>query len=203
MSVALNLSHEPISGINHGKMSMWAFLASEIMFFTGFFGAFIVLRNSNIDVFMSGASHLNYIPALINTAALIISSLTMALAILNLENGRKKGFQLFLALTILCAFVFLGVKYYEYSHKFHDGIFPWTSVFFSFYFLMTGFHALHVIAGIIPMVWIYIRSFSSKGYTNHHRVEVLGLYWHFVDLVWIFLFPVLYLLFPGAPHAAH
>lgn len=195
-SHALDLRHEPLTGIPHGKMVMWAFLASEIMFFSGFFGAFIVLRNANIEMFTNASHHLNVMWATINTVFLISSSLTMALAILNLERGRRQMFQLFLGLTILCACGFLCVKYIEYTHKFHDNIFPWTNIFYSFYFLMTGFHALHVIGGMIPMVWMFSRSLTKKGYTNPVRVEVLGLYWHFVDLVWIFLFPALYLLFP-------
>ena len=193
----LSLAHEPLSGIRHGKLTMWLFLASEIMFFTGFFGAFIVLRNANIVQFTEDAHHLNKWLALLNTALLIGSSLTMALSILNLERANKKLFQLFLGLTLLGAFGFLIVKTIEYSSKFSQGIFPSSSVFYGFYFLMTGFHALHVVAGIIPMVWMFARSFTKAGYHDAGRVEVLGLYWHFVDLVWIFLFPVLYLLFPG------
>ncbi len=196
MSLALDLRHEPVSGINHGKLVMWIFLASEIMFFSGFFGAFIVLRNANIDVFTHTSHELNVALATLNTVFLISSSLTMALAIFHIERNNKAMFQLFMGLTILCAFGFLTVKYFEYSSKFHHGHFPSSNIFFAFYFLMTGFHGLHVIGGIIPMVWMFFKSFTSKGYTKPYRVEVLGLYWHFVDLVWIFLFPALYLLFP-------
>jgi len=203
MSLALDLRHEPNSGIPHGKMVMWAFLASEIMFFSGFFGAFTVLRNANIEVFMEGTTHLNVGMAFINTVFLITSSLTMALAILNLEKKNIKLFQVFMGITILCAFGFLVVKFFEYSAKFEHHLLPNKSIFFAFYFMMTGFHAAHVIGGIIPMVWMFLRSFTKKGYTNHVRVEILGLYWHFVDLVWIFLFPALYLLFPGAGHGGH
>ena len=197
MSLALDLRHEPVSGINHGKLVMWIFLASEIMFFSGFFGAFIVLRNANIDIFtQSSAEHLNVALASLNTVFLISSSLTMALSIYHLERNNKALFQIFLGITLLFAFGFLVVKYFEYGAKFHHHIYPRTNIFFAFYFLMTGVHGLHVVGGIIPMAWMFVRSFTKKGYTNARRVEVLGLYWHFVDLVWIFLFPALYLLFP-------
>ncbi|MBL7999902.1 MAG: cytochrome c oxidase subunit 3 [Candidatus Kapabacteria bacterium] len=203
MSLALDLSHEPRTGIPHGKLVMWAFLASEIMFFSGFFGAFIVLRQSNIDIFTHSSHELNWKLAMLNTFFLIGSSFTMALSIMNLEKKDKGKFQLFMGLTILCACGFLVVKYFEYSAKFghmENGhphpILPSTNIFFAFYFLMTGFHAMHVIGGMIPMGWMFFRSFTKKGYHNATRVEVLGLYWHFVDLVWIFLFPALYLLFP-------
>lgn len=193
----LSLSHEPVTGVPHGKLAMWIFLASEIMFFTGFFGAFIVLRNSNLELFSHSAGELSKGLALLNTFILIGSSLTMALSILNLEKGNTAKFRLFLGLTILCGFGFLIVKSIEYSTKFGHHIFPWTNVFFSFYFIMTGFHAMHVIAGMIPMFFMFIKSFTKKGYNHPAKVETLGLYWHFVDLVWIFLFPVLYLIFPS------
>lgn len=215
----LSLSHEPVTGVPHGKLAMWGFLASEIMFFSGFFGAFIVLRNTNLDVFSASAAELNKWLALVNTVVLIGSSLTMALSILNLQKGNVKLFRLFMGLTILCGLIFLVVKTVEYSGKFHHvlnaeeikhlrdgvpaypqllpGINPSTNVFFAFYFLMTGFHALHVIAGLIPMVFMYVKSFTKEGYNHPVKVEALGLYWHFVDLVWIFLFPILYLIFPA------
>jgi len=174
MSSGLSLAHEPVTKVAHGKLAMWIFLASEIMFFTGFFGAFIVLRNSNLELFSHSAAELTKGLALLNTFILIGSSLTMALSILNLEKGNI-----------------------EYSTKFSHHIFPWTNVFFSFYFLMTGFHAIHVIAGMIPMTFMFIKAFTKKGYNHPVKVETLGLYWHFVDLVWIFLFPVLYLIFPA------
>jgi cytochrome c oxidase subunit III len=195
MSSALSLAHEPVTGIRHGKLGMWIFLASEVMFFSGFFTAFIILRNANLSVFAHGASELNWPLAALNTANLIISSLTMALSILALEHGNKSRFQLFLGITILCGFIFLIIKYFEYSAKFHHGIYPGTNSFFGLYFTMTGFHAMHVIGGIIPMGWIFLKSFTKRDYTDWQRVEILGLYWHFVDLVWIFLFPVLYLIF--------
>ncbi len=184
------------TGMPHGKLGMWVFLASEIMFFSGFFGAFIVLRNLNIDVFTASAHQLDKVVATINTAVLIGSSLTMALSHHALEHGEEKKFRLFLFITILCAFAFLGIKSYEYTSKFSHDIYPWTNTFYASYFLMTGFHAMHVIGGLIPMVWMLGKSMAGKyPPAKAHRVEALGLYWHFVDLVWIFLFPTLYLIF--------
>lgn len=215
----LSLSHEPVTGVPHGKLAMWGFLASEIMFFSGFFGAFIVLRNANLEIFSASAAELNKWLALVNTVVLIGSSLTMALSILNLQKGNVKLFRLFMGLTIICGLIFLVVKTVEYNGKFHHiltpeeithlrhgvpphdqilpGINPSTNVFFAFYFIMTGFHAIHVIAGLIPMVFMYVKSFTKEGYNHPVKVEALGLYWHFVDLVWIFLFPILYLIFPA------
>jgi len=203
MSVGLNLAHEPVTKIPHGKLLMWIFLASELMFFSGFFGAFIVLRNTNYEVFGMGSAHLNWKLALLNTFILIGSSLTMALSIYHLEHKRNGLFRLFLGLTILGGFGFLIVKWFEYGDKFAHGLFPGQehhTIFYAFYFIMTGFHALHVIAGMIPMGFMWFRAFSKRGYPYPHKVETLGLYWHFVDLMWIFIFPALYLMIPY--HAA-
>jgi len=199
MSSALNLSHEPVTKIPHGKLVMWAFLASELMFFSGFFGAFIVLRNSNYPIFGAGSNHLNVPLALLNTFLLIGSSLTMALCIHNLRLQRRGNAKLFMGLTLVGAFGFLVVKTIEYSAKWNDHLFPGQSehtTFYSFYFLMTGFHAMHVIAGIIPMIYIFSKMYTKGGYDHPVKVEVLGLYWHFVDLMWIFIFPALYLMIP-------
>lgn len=206
MSSALNLSHEPVTKIPNGKVAMWGFLGSELMFFSGFFGAFIVLRNTNYDIFGQGSSHLNVWLALVNTFILIGSSLTMALAIYNLERHNRKNFQMFLGLTILGAMGFLIVKTIEYSAKWQDGLFPTQenhTIFYSFYFLMTGFHALHVIGGMIPMLYMWFKGFTKEGYIYPVKVEVLGLYWHFVDLMWIFIFPALYLMIPYHGAAVH
>lgn len=192
---ALSLAHEPVTGIRHGKLGMWLFLASEVMFFSGFFTAFIILRNANLAAFAKGASELNWYLACLNTVVLIGSSLTMAMSIMSLEKGQTQKFRLYMFITFLCACTFLVVKYFEYTAKFSHHIYPSTSTFFAMYYIMTGFHAMHVIGGMIPISWMLIRSFSKKGYTDYGRVEILGLYWHFVDLVWIFLFPVLYLIF--------
>ncbi len=194
----LSLAHEPVTGIKHGKLGMWLFLASEIMFFAGFFTAFAVIHNANPELFSEGARELSVPLAFTNTMILIGSSLTMALAILFLEKRNVAKFRTFLGLTILGGFGFLIVKTIEYSAKIHHGTAPFGehfNVFYGLYFLMTGFHAIHVIGGMIPMIWMLGRSFTKEGYYRADRVETLGLYWHFVDLVWIFLFPILYLVF--------
>jgi cytochrome c oxidase subunit 3 len=199
MSSALNLSHEPVTKVKHGKIAMWAFLASELMFFSGFFGTFIVLRNTNYEVFKHGAHELAWPLALLNTFILIGSSLTMAMAIYHLERHNNGKFRTYLGLTILGAFGFLIVKYFEYSAKWQHHLFPGQeehTVFFSFYFLMTGFHAMHVVGGMIPMVYMFFKSYTKSAYPHPSKVETLGLYWHFVDLMWIFIFPALYLIFP-------
>lgn len=206
MSLALNLSHEPVTKIPNGKLAMWAFLASELMFFSGFFGGFIVLRNTNYQVFAEGSNHLNWVLALVNTFILIGSSLTMAMAIHHLEHKNNGLFRLFMGLTLAGGFGFLIVKYIEYSAKYADGLFPGQenhSVFYSFYFIMTGFHAIHVIAGMIPIGYMFFKGFTKAGYPHPTKVETLGLYWHFVDLMWIFIFPALYLLNPLSGGAGH
>ena len=201
MSSALNLSHEPVTRVRHGKFAMWAFLASELMFFAGFFGTFIVLRYTNYAAFGEGSAQLSWPLALVNTFILIGSSLTMAMCIYHLERGNNKLFRLFMGLTIMGGFGFLIVKYLEYSSKWEHGLFPGQehhTLFFSFYFLMTGFHALHVVGGMIPMAYMFFRSYTKRGYKHPGKVETLGLYWHFVDLMWIFIFPALYLMIPYA-----
>lgn len=200
MANALDISHEPNTGLTHGKLIMWVFLASELMFFSGFFGAFIVLRNTNYQIFAEGSASLSWPLALVNTFVLIASSLTMALSILKLEKRKTKEARNYLALTILGGFVFLLIKYFEYSAKWSGGFFPSQenhTVFFSTYFLMTGFHGLHVIGGLIPMAYMYYRMSTKRGYPYPVKLEVMGLYWHFVDLMWIFIFPALYLMIPA------
>lgn len=192
---ALSLDHEPVTGIPMGKLGMWVFLTTEIMFFAGFFTLFMIMDQSNPGLFAESSQLLDWRLAALNTVILICSSLTMALAILNLERNNVSLYRTFMAITFLCACGFLVVKAIEYGGKFSHGIYPSENVFFGVYFLMTGFHGLHVIAGMIPIAWMWLRSYSKKGYHRADRVEVLGLYWHFVDLVWIFLFPVFYLLY--------
>ena len=188
-------------------IGMWAFLLSEIMFFGGLFAAYIYYRSRYPVEFAEASSHLDVTLGTVNTAILIGSSLTMALAVRAAEHGKNGSCIRWLVATILLAGGFLGVKAVEYSHKWHEHLFPGASfqyrgtsmehveVFFALYFPMTGMHALHMIIGIglmIAVAWRAKQGVYSKD--NAIGVEVLGLYWHFVDLVWIFLFPLLYLL---------
>jgi len=186
---------------------MWAFLSTEVLFFGGLFTGYAVYRANFPEAFAEGSQHLDILLGGINTAVLISSSLTMALAVHAAQSGRRQTLIAFLLATILLGSVFLGIKVVEYSHKFHDHLVPGPSfqfpgpfarqvqLFYSFYFAMTGMHAVHMIigvgilAGLISMAWK--NRFSAEYYTP---VEVTGLYWHFVDIVWIFLFPLLYLL---------
>ena len=177
-----------------GKLGMWLFLASEVMFFGGFIAAYVVLRMGDTHHVFDG-SVLNWRIAAFNTVVLLFSSLTMALAIHSIQKGDVKGLQLNLFITILCGFVFLLVKFYEYGTKFMHGITPGTNVWYSVYFTLTGFHGLHVIGGIVVLsallIWAIQGKYNDKNWAG---IEFTGLYWHLVDVVWIFLFPILYLL---------
>lgn len=189
------------------KMGMWVFLVNEILFFGGLFCAYIIFRAWYPELFTEASHELNTLWGGINTIVLIGSSLTVAMAIRSAQKDQIKGLKINLLITIALACVFMVIKAFEYGHKFELGIFPgeWyaytgfehpkAAVFFSIYYMMTGVHALHVIVGIGLIYWIYRRAsrgeFSSEYYTP---VEITGLYWHLVDLIWIFLFPLLYLI---------
>lgn len=189
------------------KLGMWLFLLTEILLFGGVFVAYTVFRNWHHEMFVNAHKALDVRLGGINTVVLIVSSLTVALAIRDMQLGKKSRCMLNLGITIALAFVFLVIKYFEYAHKFHVGQLPgkfytYTGiegtnphVFFSIYFLLTGIHAFHILVGISLLSWILIRTknnhFSAAYYTP---IEVVGLYWHLVDLIWIFLFPLLYLI---------
>jgi cytochrome c oxidase subunit 3 len=260
-----------------GKVGLWLFLASEVMFFIGILGSYIVLRGASPELFRSHAESLNKILAATNTLVLIFSSLTMALAVDAAQRGLRRKLSTCLLLTLLCAFAFLAIKYVEYQDKFthatlvakqdgqthvYDGHVsypqhwldggeplhlhgyrsaklpdregfslhqlseadvkraasletgtpatpqdytlpasavvqtvtygPWKNIFFASYFTLTGIHGLHVIGGIVALLILYIQSLRGK--LLPAQTEYVGLYWHFVDLVWIFLFPMLYLM---------
>ena len=188
-------------------LGMWAFLITEIMFFGGLFAGFIVYVSFYAEGFAVGSRHLDLTLGTVNTAVLLGSSLTMAMAVRSAQLGRRNRLLLFLAFTLALGFVFLGIKSVEYSHKFHEHLVPGPNfhvdspltqnvqLFFSFYFAMTGMHALHMVVGAGLLTWLMVGAargrFSSEYFTP---VEVTGLYWHFVDIVWIFLFPTLYLV---------
>jgi cytochrome c oxidase subunit 3 len=190
------------------SLGMWVFLVTEIMFFGGLFMAYIVYRHLSPEGFQEASFELNRVWGTTNTAVLICSSLTMALAVRAAQTNQSRGTQVtFLGITMLFGLGFLGIKAIEYYDKFvhhhvpgpyfhWDGHFPKAAEqFYSLYFAMTGLHALHMIIGIGIMTVITImawrRTFDAEYYTP---IEVAGLYWHFVDIVWIFLFPLLYLI---------
>ncbi len=189
------------------KMGMWVFLVTEILFFGGLFAAYIVYRSWYPELFLMASTELDVFWGTVNTAVLIGSSLTVAMAIRSAQLNQIKGLIINLWITIGLAFVFMVIKYFEYVDKFGKGIFPGeyyayegiahekANIFFSIYYMMTGLHGIHVIIGIGLMLWLVVKAkkgvFSSKYYTH---VEITGLYWHLVDVIWIFLFPLLYLI---------
>jgi cytochrome c oxidase subunit 3 len=189
------------------SLGMWVFLVTEILFFGGLFTAYAVYRYQYPRGFAEASQHLDITLGTFNTAVLIVSSLTMALAVWSASVGRRKGIVVFLLLTMALGGVFLGVKAVEYSHKFHDHLVPGPSfhfpgpnarpaeIFYSLYFTMTGLHAAHMIIGIGILTVLVIQARKGRYTPEYHTpVEVSGLYWHFVDIVWIFLFPLLYLI---------
>lgn len=187
-------------------LGMWAFLIQEVMFFGGLFLAYAVYRASYPEAFAHGSHHLDVTLGAFNTAVLIASSLTMALAVHAAQTGHRAQLILFLFLTLLLGSIFLGVKAIEYGHKWHEGLVPglqWRLegpdaphqlIFFSLYFAMTGMHALHMVVGAIGLIVLLFFALQGKYSADYNTpVEMFGLYWHFVDIVWIFLFPLLYL----------
>ncbi len=189
------------------SLGMWVFLLTEVMFFGGLFAGYIVYRTAYPEAWAAGSNTLDVMLGGVNTAVLICSSLTMALAVHAAQTGNRKLIILFLILTIVFGSVFLGVKGVEYAHKFHEHHVPGASfqfegpygqhaqLFFAFYFAMTGVHALHMVIGIgILFALIYQASKGRFTAEYFNPVEMFGLYWHFVDIIWIFLYPLLYLV---------
>ena len=191
---------------------MWVFLVTEVLFFGGLFMAYVLYRTWYPEMFVHASSQLDIKLGAINTIVLIGSSLTMALAVHAAQTGNRRAIVWFLVLTMILGAVFLGIKVIEYAQKFEHHLVPgpyfqfpaeWGGatgqLYFSLYFAMTGLHALHMIIGMGIMTVITIMAvknrFSPEWYTP---VEITGLYWHFVDIVWIFLFPLLYLI--GGAH---
>lgn len=195
------------------SLGMWIFLMTEIMFFGGMFLAYLVYRSRFPLAFRAGSHELDIQLGAFNTAVLIGSSFTMALAVRAAQLSHRKKVALFLLLTLLLGGTFLGVKVVEYSAKFEHHLVPGphfqfhgegafaaldptpVEIFFSLYFAMTGFHALHMIVGAGIILCLLYPAWKGRwNAENHNMIEGFGLYWHFVDIVWIFLFPLLYLL---------
>lgn len=189
--------------ITNGKLGMWLFLGTEIMFFTGLLGAYIVLRISAGRNWPHHDQMLTEWIGAVNTIVLLVSSMTVVFAHQAVSRGDNGAAVRNLALTILLGSVFAGIKMFEYSQKFDHHLLPWEAeahhywggMWSSTYFLLTGFHAIHVLVGLIALAVPLIIGMTS-GLTPRHTglVENIGLYWHFVDVVWIFLFPMLYLM---------
>ena len=193
----------PVTGINSGKFGIWLFLASEVMLFGGLFSSYVLLR---VGAPAEGAgawpghgeTHLNWLIGGFNTLVLIVSSVTMVMAWASLKMNNFSKARKYLGATLGLAMLFLVIKlFFEYWPHLRDGYTPAHSIFFGLYYTMTGLHGLHILAGIVVIGYFMgpgsrLWHDNPEYYTN--RIECTGLYWHFVDLVWIFLFPTLYLL---------
>lgn len=188
-------------------LGMWAFLLTEVMFFGGLFVGYTVYRTVYLAGFVEGSQHLDVLLGLLNTAVLISSSLTMALAVHAAQEGRRQLLVRCLLLTMLLGLVFLGIKGYEYWEKYHHSLVPGVrfhcagqhaaqvQLFLILYFVMTGLHALHMVIGLGMLAILAVMAWRGRFSSAYHTpVEMIGLYWHFVDSVWIFLYPLLYLL---------
>ena len=203
-----------------GTLGMWVFLVTEIMFFGGMFLAYTLYRYKYPEAFAVASNHLDIKLGGINTAVLIVSSFTMAMAVFSTQVGKKRNSIIFLLMTMALGLTFLGIKAIEYHDKYRDSLIPGTLIpgrpfnpsphelhlppgmpignvelFYWIYFAMTGMHALHMIIGVGILTVITILAVRGRFSPEYHApVEISGLYWHFVDIVWIFLFPLLYLL---------
>jgi cytochrome c oxidase subunit III len=188
-------------------LGMWVFLATEVMFFGGMFMGYMLYRSAYPEAFASASNHLDLGLGTLNTAVLICSSFTMALAVRAAQLGQNRPIVIFLMLTVALGAAFLGIKFTEYYIKFEEHLVPGSAfayagplsasaeVFFSFYFAMTGMHALHMIIGLGLLIALVIKAARGRFSVSYNTpVELVGLYWHFVDIVWIFLFPLLYLV---------
>jgi cytochrome c oxidase subunit 3 len=189
-------------------LGMWIFLITEVMFFGGMFTAYTVYRRAYSDAFAVASASLNVTIGAINTAVLLVSSFTMAMAVRAAQLGRRRTLVLFLVLTLIFGGVFLGVKAYEWNEKFEQHHVPGPSfhlggvpqqghaqLFFSLYFAMTGLHALHMVVGVGIISWLIWLAHKGRFTAEYNTpVDIAGLYWHFVDIIWIFLFPLLYLI---------
>ncbi|QDU80797.1 Quinol oxidase subunit 3 [Polystyrenella longa] len=236
----------PEQQYDSGKLGIWLFLVTEVLFFSGLFVAYIIYRYFNPEIFIYADDFLDVRLGFLNTIILLFSSLTMAWAVRNAQLNQKLGLIINLSLTLVCAFAFLGVKYVEYSHKFHDGLLPGkhfnpvvhhegedghaadhgaegsaaanetsehessegiaehpaekpiprnAGIFFSIYFCMTGLHGIHILFGIGFITWLLVRAVRGEFNDQYFGpVDYVGLYWHLVDLIWIYLFPLLYLI---------
>lgn len=187
------------------KMGMWLFLFTELLLFGGLFFLYSVYRFINQDAFHIAAKELNTIIGMFNTAILLTSSLTMALSIAAIQKNNRNLSIFFQLLTIVLALGFMVNKYFEWTAKFHHGIFPGSEellaksqgeiLFFGLYYVMTGLHGLHVIIGVALIA--FMTRLTKKGVINqgsYVKLEAAGLYWHLVDIIWIFLFPLFYLI---------
>lgn len=189
------VSREPGAGVYNEKLGMWVFLGSEVMFFTALIGSYIILRTAQPDAWQAPGEVLAIPITAVNTFLLICSSVTMVKAFAAAQEGMQKALTRWLLATVLIGATFVGVQAYEYAELIHKGFTPSEGLYGSTFYTMTGFHGFHVSMGVLCMIFVTIRAFQGKyTATDHRGVEVIGLYWHFVDLVWIILFTIVYLI---------
>ena len=196
MEIPYTIDVRPDTGLTNPKLGIWLFLASEVMLFGSLFSSYVLLR-MGAESWPVQSSILNVPLATINTIILISSSVTMVLSWAALKMNDFAKYRLYMGLTFLAGVGFLIVKAFEYGTKFEHGLFPSVNNFLGIYFVLTGLHGVHVIGGMIVNGYLLgpgAKMWRTEPEKFTNRVEVAGLYWHFVDLVWIFLFPVLYLL---------
>jgi cytochrome c oxidase subunit 3 len=193
---------------NHAaRLGMWLFLATEILLFAGLFVCYACYRFLYPEAFAAASRQLDVTMGTINTLVLITSSFTAAMAVHYAKEAQNKKVVVMFVLTILMAMGFLVIKYFEYAHKFHEGLLPGpyysfegiqlpgVSLYFTIYFLSTGLHGFHVLIGMAVLAWVTTKAMRNEfSYHNYTAVELGSMYWHLVDLVWIFLFPMLYLI---------
>jgi cytochrome c oxidase subunit III len=196
MNIRYTTEVRPDTGLTNPKLGIWLFLASEVMLFGSAFASYVLLR-VGAQTWPDQSAVLNVPLAALNTLLLITSSVTIVLAWAALKNARLRKYRLFMGLTLLGGAGFLVVKAFEYGDKLQHGLLPSTSIFYALYFTMTGLHVVHVIAGMVVNAYLWgpgaaMWRTQPARFTN--RVEIAGIYWHFVDVIWILLFLVLYLL---------
>lgn len=189
------------------KIGMWLFLVTEVLLFGGLFVGYGIMHSKHPEAFVAAHHHLDWRLGALNTIVLLLSSFTMVMGVWAAQTGQRKKLIAFLLITVFLALAFMGVKYVEYSHKFHEGLLPGKYyshqgdtvpgqfMFFSFYFMMTGLHGIHVLLGVVAILWITFRAWRGDFSAQYYGpVDITGLYWHLVDLIWIYLFPLMYLI---------
>ncbi|RAP33764.1 cytochrome C oxidase subunit III [Candidatus Marinamargulisbacteria bacterium SCGC AG-439-L15] len=188
------------------KIGMWAFIGQEILFFSALFVAYAVFRFYNPEMFADASAHLSWKMGFFNTLVLIFSSFTMVMAVRSAQLSKIKHAINYLITTLTCGGLFLVVKYFEYMEKIHHGYLPakffsatsqydTLHIFYGIYFVATGLHAIHILIGLGLLIWLIIRAKKGHFHADYFTpVEMVGLYWHLVDIIWIFLFPLLYLI---------
>jgi cytochrome c oxidase subunit 3 len=194
MNIPYTVEERPDTGLTNGKLGIWLFLASEVMLFGALFSTYIILRMGAPEW---PHGELNVFLGTINTIILIASSVTMVMAWASLKMNDWKNHRRYLIGTFVLAGIFLINKYFEYAAHFTSGELPSKSTFLAIYFTLTGLHGIHILGGMIVMAYFIgpgAKMWKQNPEQFANRIEATGLYWHFVDLVWIFLFPVLYLL---------